>query len=248
MPGNSNIARSLREFGLDGYETATYIVLLNGEPCGATRVSSASGVPKGRIYDVLNSLVEKGLVEERPTSPKEYVALPVGEGLRNRLDRLRGESDAHFKELESHISEIESSLPAQAEAHGGFGVRIISGEFNLAMRVTEMLKSASRSIYLAGELPLHTLKCRRAVEQAAARGVDVKAMGVIDEVGRRIMEKIGAEVKEKSFFFHYFITVDESELLMVTFDENGLPYGLMTHNTDFVRAHVHQFLRYYERG
>ena len=48
--------------------------------------------------------------------------------------------------------------------------------------------------------------------------------------------------------FHYFLTVDETELLIVTFGEDGLPYGILTRNPDLVRAHVHQFLRFWERG
>jgi len=248
MPADSSTARSLRGFGLDGYETAAYMVLLEGVPRGASHVGRVSGVPQGRIYDVLNSLVEKGLIEIKPTTPKEYIAFPVAEGLHNRLEQLRGECDSKLSELESQVNEIASNFSGSVSVSGGFGLRIVAGEANLTIRVVEMLASAQKSVYLAGELPLHKLKCRRAVEQAAARGVKVKAMGVIDEIGTGILQKIGAEVKEKSFFFEYFLTVDEAELLIVTFDEKGLPYGLLTRNRDFVRAHVHQFLRFHERG
>jgi sugar-specific transcriptional regulator TrmB len=244
---DSAVASLLRGFGLDGYETAAYIVLLNGSS-SASNISRSSGVPQGRVYDVMNSLVEKGLVEVKPTSPKEYVALPVREGLNNRLEQLRGESDTRYYQLMTHIDDIASRLPKQVTARGGFGVRIISGEANLASKVVEMLSSAQTSIYLAGELPLQTLKCRRAVEQAAARGVEVRAMGVLDDIGREIMNGIGADVNEKEFFFHYFLTVDENELLIVTFDEKGLPYGLVSRNRDLVRAHVHQFIKFHERG
>lgn len=246
--GEPPAASRLRDFGLDGYEAAAYLALLDGVPRGAGHVSRISGVPHGRVYDVLNSLAAKGLVEVRPTAPKEYAALPAALGLRNRVEQLRSDSDARLRDLESRVDDVASGFPRQVLAQDGFSVRIVAGEANLASRVAEMLGSARRSIYLAGELPLRTLKCRRAVEQAAARGVKVKAMGVIDETGRVVIARIGAETREKPFFFHYFLTVDEVELLIVTFDEDGLPYGILTRNPDLVRAHVHQFLRFWERG
>lgn len=51
-----------QKLGFNEYEAKSYVALVKLGPATAYQVSKASGIPRARIYDVLNTLVEKGIV------------------------------------------------------------------------------------------------------------------------------------------------------------------------------------------
>jgi len=53
----------LKNVNLSNYEINTYMTLLISNPLRASEISERSGVPIGRIYDILEKLKEKGLIE-----------------------------------------------------------------------------------------------------------------------------------------------------------------------------------------
>jgi sugar-specific transcriptional regulator TrmB len=58
----------LTQLGLNAYEAKAYAALLGKDSFSATQVADLSGVPRQRIYDILASLVERGLAISRPGS------------------------------------------------------------------------------------------------------------------------------------------------------------------------------------
>src|SRR5919205_3350091 len=56
----------LTGLGLNAYEARAYATLLGKESFTATQVADLSRVPRQRIYDILASLVERGLAISRP--------------------------------------------------------------------------------------------------------------------------------------------------------------------------------------
>lgn len=62
--------------GLKGYEGKAYLTLLSLGESTAPKISSKAGIPLPRIYDVLESLLTKGLVEVKPGRPRLYKAIP----------------------------------------------------------------------------------------------------------------------------------------------------------------------------
>lgn len=61
------------EFGLTKNEAKAYQVLIQFGKLSAGETSSKSGVPYGRIYDVLESLTRKGLVAVIPEKTKKFM-------------------------------------------------------------------------------------------------------------------------------------------------------------------------------
>jgi len=57
-----NVVEKLRQIGLTEYEAKAYTALLNAHLNTATQVSEKSGVPRTRIYQVLESLQTKGWI------------------------------------------------------------------------------------------------------------------------------------------------------------------------------------------
>ena len=85
----------LKELGLSINESRAYISLLENGKIGAGEVSKFSGVSYSRIYEVLDSLEQKGLVKIVPEKTKKFVSASPGELLdiikkkENRLKTIR---------------------------------------------------------------------------------------------------------------------------------------------------------------
>jgi sugar-specific transcriptional regulator TrmB len=60
---SSELVETLEWAGLSPYQAEAYVTLLEYGSASATDLASASGVPKPRIYDVLEGLEERGYVE-----------------------------------------------------------------------------------------------------------------------------------------------------------------------------------------
>ncbi|WP_018704132.1 helix-turn-helix domain-containing protein [Anaeromusa acidaminophila] len=52
------LCQELQTFGLTQYEAKTYLALLRLGRSNAYKVSKTAGVPRTRIYDILNALAE----------------------------------------------------------------------------------------------------------------------------------------------------------------------------------------------
>jgi HTH-type transcriptional regulator, sugar sensing transcriptional regulator len=64
----------LVRLGLTLYEARAYVALVSRDASTPAEVARLAGVPRPRIYDVLESLVGKGLAADRPGHTAKYVA------------------------------------------------------------------------------------------------------------------------------------------------------------------------------
>ena len=232
---------ALRDYGLTAYEARAYYVLLTVGEASAGTVAKLSGIPQQRIYDTLTSLERKGFIQVMHTNPKKYAALNVRRALSNRIRQLRAEFDARMEELKERIDEIERHVPRPQSSSGGSHVWIIEGEEAIIGRILEMIQSAEKSVKLAGERPLFTLNCKGILKKHLSRGVKLYALGTFERVCRDEILDLGGEVRDMESYSHYLLIVHDSRLLMVYFDDEGIPYGLYTENEDVIRPHVYLF-------
>ncbi len=71
---HDRVIAELTKLGLTSYEARAYAALTGRDSFTAAEVSRAAGLPRQRIYDVLGSLLEKGLVSTRPGPVIKYSA------------------------------------------------------------------------------------------------------------------------------------------------------------------------------
>ncbi len=64
--------RGLVELGLSRYEARAYLTLIQRESYVASELATETGIPRPRIYDVLNSLISRGLAVDRPGPVTRY--------------------------------------------------------------------------------------------------------------------------------------------------------------------------------
>jgi sugar-specific transcriptional regulator TrmB len=85
---SENTRETLREMGLNAYETDAYIALLEGGQMTAMEISREAHVPYSKIYEVLNSLKEKGWIKSSESRPFKYYPVPPLEAAASTRLRL----------------------------------------------------------------------------------------------------------------------------------------------------------------
>ena len=98
------------ELGLTPYESKAYIALLLHGPLSPRGVNQKSGIPRPRTYDVLNSLVGKGLLMEQPGRPRMYAAVDPQVGLGKMMTELERKTLRHLEEKRKTAERLSSSL------------------------------------------------------------------------------------------------------------------------------------------
>jgi len=68
-------AAPLIALGLTGYEANAYVALTRRDRATGAEVARLAGLPRQRIYDVLDGLVARGLATVEPGRPTRYVAV-----------------------------------------------------------------------------------------------------------------------------------------------------------------------------
>src|SRR5512145_2269060 len=98
---DGQLVTTLSDLGLTNYEARVYLALTRRGSSTAAESARVAGIPRQRIYDVLASLVSRGLASARPGQVTKYAATPPAEAVerlvsdhRTRLERLERESHA----------------------------------------------------------------------------------------------------------------------------------------------------------
>ena len=98
------------ELGLTPYESKAYIAVLLHGPLSPNGVNQKSGIPRPRTYDVLNSLVGKGLLMEQPGRPTMYAAIDPQVGLEKMIVELERRMLRQLEEKRKTAEKLSSSL------------------------------------------------------------------------------------------------------------------------------------------
>jgi hypothetical protein len=88
------------------YEAKAYLTLIQRESFAASELASEAGIPRQRIYDVLNSLVSRGLARDWPGPVTRYAAIDP----QAAVDRLLGVQRQQLAGLESKSVELAGTL------------------------------------------------------------------------------------------------------------------------------------------
>ncbi|MFW5919910.1 MAG: TrmB family transcriptional regulator, partial [Halanaeroarchaeum sp.] len=119
----------LRELGLSSYEDRAYRTLLNLGPVSAAKLSEASHVPKGRIYDVLEGLQTHGMVRVQSASrPKRYVAVEPEVAVDRLVEARTNELSEERERIETMGNRLVDALSSDSTVSDRFWTTAIGME------------------------------------------------------------------------------------------------------------------------
>ena len=145
MSIDENTRVALREMGLNAYEIDAYIVLLEGGQMTAMEISQQATVPYSKMYEVLNSLKEKGWIKSSETRPFKYYPVPPLEA--TRFTKLRLEDK--YLNWENTVAETLQPLYEKRELVERPDMLILHGQQAVLTKLEEVLKKASLEIVIA---------------------------------------------------------------------------------------------------
>ncbi len=109
---NGDSVAQLVKLGLTSYEAKAYLTLILRDSFTAAQVARQSGLPRQRIYDVLGSLVQKGLAAARPGTVVKYAATPP----ELAIDQLLTAHREQLEQMERDARSMANSLKPAFEA------------------------------------------------------------------------------------------------------------------------------------
>lgn len=221
---------TLRDIGLSQYESRVYRALLKTGPTTAKELSTASDVPMGRIYDVLNALERNGLIRNQNSSrPKKYVAVEPDVALDRLLEEKRREHEAELQRFEESVTELADKLDATGSTDEPFWTVAVGPEDTIEL-LAERLAVAIDQIIMVATTPspqfdLGTDSEQIVDELAAAldRGVDVSILctpnlleAFPDHTRRRyearLLDRSGFQIRLDQHLSGSFNLIDRTEV------------------------------------
>ncbi len=114
MESNKNIKYELKDFlknaKLSTYEIKTFMSLLFSNTLTAREICEKTRVPNGRIYEVLEELKVKGMIEVQDSRPKKYRSLPFNTAFRNLITHKENEQKRETTFLSNQAKKLEALL------------------------------------------------------------------------------------------------------------------------------------------
>jgi sugar-specific transcriptional regulator TrmB len=219
LPIGEDARQVLHEIGLNAYEIDVYTALLESGQATAMEISKKANVPYSKIYDVLNSLKDKGWIKSVETRPTKYYPTPPIEALafaKIRIeDKYAGWEQAVIRELQPLYEKRE--LVERPD------ILILHGQQGIMAKLEETLKKATREIMIAAPefskpvitsatIFLETLKRTR---------VNVKLMVAGKAEDWRSLTGMGSvgELRVRNQMFGGGIIVDEKEAILFLGEE-----------------------------
>lgn len=176
---DSESVEELKGFGLSTYEASAYAILLRASPADASTVSQKANVPFGRVYDVLNGLVDRGLLTVHEGRPKLYRAVQPRVAMSLLLAQRKRELDERYADLTRVASDLEKRLSPKVKKDPSSFYSASVGEAESRVFLIEKLAEASRSMDVNLEVQPYTPQDEELFEALVAavdRGVRTRVL------------------------------------------------------------------------
>lgn len=186
--------RRLQQVGLNAYESRSYLVLLGHPRFKALELAARAQVPRQKIYEVLDSLVEKGFAQMVQEKTKLFSAVEPNLAIPAYLSRNRQVIEQEMADRVRAAGNLVQELTSlSAEGRGGRGtldfLRIVTEPAQTAAEYRRMLSEVETE-YLEFSRPPYAVDPldEALVRQTGQRGVACRLLiesGTLDEEHRK---------------------------------------------------------------
>ncbi|MFW9986607.1 MAG: TrmB family transcriptional regulator [Candidatus Odinarchaeota archaeon] len=155
MVKTKEVVELLQQLGLTPYEAQVFFELYKRSPQNATGLARRSKVPRGRIYDVLRSLIKRELIVEKPIagSPTLYEYPAWHDGLERLLMEREKQIEqeqsvvlASYKELLSILASVSRKVEEEFETMERQQLIPVSGVIAQDYYIKKILDEAKKAV------------------------------------------------------------------------------------------------------
>ncbi|MGE7093180.1 TrmB family transcriptional regulator [Lysinibacillus sp. NPDC048646] len=199
------LINQFKQLGYTEYEAKAYISLVQNNNVTAYQVSKNSGIPRARIYGILDLLVEKGLVMKEETPEiTTYTAIAVSVF----LQKIEKHWQSSFISMSNHLDSLE-----QQESIADNKVLSIKDRETILAYCHSMLKKAKKRVLLSmWDDVYEELRedLDRASQQVKVHGITLHVMEPLATLDQHRV----TDYTEKTTTDHWFIlSIDGKEMI-----------------------------------
>lgn len=210
----------LEAFGLSAYAAQTFVALVSLGTATAKDVSQASDVPRTRVYDAVDELHERGLVDIQRSSPREFWAISAATTSR----KFEREMDHRTSVLRTALDELEPARQSEEQR----GVWTVRGQPAVTDRSLEFIAEADDEIVYMTVDDLLTEDIIDALRAAAERGVTIRLGGVSPDV----QDRIQTTVPDVDLFDSLWVWSDTPAGRLMMVDETRTLVSVLVNDAD----------------
>jgi len=249
------IEGALSELGLNKYEARAYLALVTEGSSTAKNVSDVTGIPYGKVYEVIDSLVMKGFVMTLPTKPMKCKALSPAEAINSAKKNLHKRLKTVENVILTEIEPLFAKSKKFAEPKGIFWV--LNGRAAINKKLEELGNNAKSHInILTSSKGVKRLELLKPVLKAASkRGVKINFSGTINPGNLEDVKNFSfCDVRHIDIVHSQVFSVDGREALLIEpIPDDTSPYygrdlGVWMLNEHFVKCFEHFFISHFNNS
>jgi len=224
------VKRIKEYFNLNIYETKVWLALLSKGIASAGEVAEASGVPRSRTYDVLESLEKRGFAIVKIGKPVRYISVKPTEV----LEKIKAKTLHEAKEKVESLSNLKGTKEyIELEQLHDTGITPIKtdeitgsirGRSNAVSKIREVLESAKKEALICTSVADFEDKSRVLIptlEKLNKNNIKIRvALSGEPEKIKKINAKFNLKAKPHDSNARVFIS-DRREVLFMTTSENA---------------------------
>lgn len=224
-----NLLETLQLVGLTQYESKAFIALVSAGSNTPFQISKISGIPRARVYDTLDTLVDKGLAmrEAMNDGTKIYRSIPI----EVFLERQKQKWSISYKTMETELKSLETQS-AKPENY----VSTVRGSGSILSYCKTLISQAEQQILLSIWNPMYHQLLPILEEKAKS---DCRIRGIAFEIDDPIS---GLIVHRKN---DYMSSLALNKWFILSADSKKLLYGHAAEkdeNAFYTDDSVHIFL------
>ncbi len=183
MKVSESLTDRFRSFGFSLYESKAYMSLVSEGIMSAPSVARSSDIPKSKVYETLDSLLKKLIIETYPGSPKMFKARSPDFVLdeliskeTERIENAKRSADVIKSDIETIISNTEKTYMEDESL-----LWTINGRRGFHEKFAEMGSHATQNIKIMTPYFSRNSILEKAIHNAVSRGVEFIGLTSIDD-------------------------------------------------------------------
>lgn len=183
----TEVTDALRHLGLTEYEARCFVALAQLPHGTAKEIGQVADIPRSRVYETMDQLQNKGLVELHEAEPREYQSVPID----TALEILRTEYESYFDTVEQTLRQLEPTYKKTTQ-----GVWALNKHDQVTGRIVDLVSDANDEIvYIVLDENLFDDDVHECLVEASERDVAIHIGTISDSIEARVESAgIGAQV------------------------------------------------------
>ncbi len=224
--------RAMEVIGLTSYEIKAYTTLLTEGSLTAQELSTRSGVPYSKIYEVLGKLEEKGWIESDNSRPTKFYPRSPATALESMRMRIENE----MKEAEGVIMSELMPLYNKSGIKERPEIWVLRGLYNIVAKVKEVILASEKELLIAlpavaGSISKQMQPLLRELKDKGVRIAIIAAESTSEDI-LKALNRV-ADVRLKDSMFGGGVISDSKQVILLLASErlSNEPLAILAEHT-----------------